>query len=101
MDETYEDLRALRAAEWARAQATVVAEQEAARAHLLAMPDIRDAPDATMTWSHPSIACPCGRGTFHVLRWVTVNGVRHRAELRCLGCTSIGTWDWATRDWCV
>lgn len=100
MDESYEDLRALRAAEWARAQAAVVAEQEASRTRLLTMPDVRDAPDATRDWYHADVVCPCGRATFHVQRWVTVNGVRHRAELRCLACARIGTWDWATRNWC-
>jgi hypothetical protein len=100
MDETYEELRTLRAAEWAQAQATVVAEQAARHAMLQAMPDVRDAPDATMTWSHPDIACLCGRGTFHVQRWTTVNGVKHRAELRCLACERIGTWDWADQAWC-
>lgn len=66
---------------------------------LAQMPDVKGAPDTVTPWSHPAIACACGGATFLVPRWVTVNGVRHRAELACQTCQRVGTWDWTDARW--
>jgi hypothetical protein len=96
---TYEELAALRAEEWAAAQARAAKDLADYHAELAQMPDVRHAPELGATWSHPAIVCPCGGTTFRVQRWNTVNGLRHRAELACVACPRVETWDWATMMW--
>jgi hypothetical protein len=96
---TYEQLAALRAEEWATAQRTMAKNIADLHASIVQMPDVAGAPGPNVPWSHPDIMCPCGEMTFLVPRWVTVNGVRHRAELVCTGCKCTGTWDWSLKSW--
>jgi hypothetical protein len=97
---TYEDLAKARAAEWAASQATAAKAQADLQATILKMPDVAHAPSPDLPWQHPDLACAfCAEITFFVTRWVTVNGVRHRAELKCAACQSIGTWDWTDKRW--
>ena len=96
---TYEELRAERAREWAGAQAQAATALAELHGRLAAMPDVLHAPDPELPWSNREVACPCGGGTFLVTRWVTVNGLRHRAELSCSTCSRLGTWDWSEKRW--
>jgi hypothetical protein len=106
---TYQELLAERQQEWARAQAKAAADLKALHASIAKMPDVADAPAPGQPWGQPGIVCigggrgdvpkPCGSEVFHVSRWVTCNGTRHRAELRCLGCGRLGTWDWESMSW--
>jgi hypothetical protein len=97
---SYQELAALRQEEWLAAQRKAEANIKALHASIAQMPDVKHAPAPTDVWGHPGIACAgCGSEGFNVTRWVTVNGVRHRAELKCLGCGKGGTWDWASKAW--
>ena len=99
---TYEELSAERASEWAEKQKLAAKNLSDLHAQLSQMPDVREAPSPDLPWSHRDIVCPgqaCAGKEFYVTRWVTVNGVRHRAELKCLGCGFLGTWDWALTAW--
>lgn len=100
---TYEELRAQRQEEWRAAQAIVRKNLADLHAALAEMPDIRLAPSPDLPWSHEAISClGCAGKSFSVKRWVSVNGVRYRAELKCLEatCGRVGTWDWTTIAWC-
>jgi hypothetical protein len=99
---TYEELKSERAKEWAEKQAIAAKTLDSIHAGLQQMPDVRDAPSSDHAWSHPDIHCPgqaCAGKEFRVTKWVTVNGLRHRAELRCVHCGLSGTWDWNDRAW--
>lgn len=97
---TFEELRALRAAEWAERQKTASTLLADLHASIAAMPDVANAPNPDAQWTHPDIFCDgCAGKYFYPKRWVTVNGLRHRAELHCVGCGRVDTWDWATQQW--
>jgi hypothetical protein len=96
---TYDELRAIRSEEWETAQKTAAKTLADFHALLAGMPDVKDAPATGVPWSHPEIMCPCGETVFHVERWVTVNGVRHRTELTCTRCARVDTWDWTLKMW--
>lgn len=97
---TYEELKVQRAAEWSAAQAVAGKLMADLHAQIAAMPDVRDAPSPDVDWTHPDIFCAEDAGKyFRVKRWVTVNGIRHRAELVCSSCGHRDTWDWATQQW--
>ena len=97
---SYEELRAERQQEWEGKQALRAKLLGDLHAMLAQMPDVRNAPSPDLPWSHPDISCPTDGGKeFRVVRWVTVNGIRHRAELRCLSDDTVATWDWATMRW--
>jgi hypothetical protein len=97
---TYQELAQARAVEWAATQKAAAQAQAQLQATILAMPDVANAPSPDLPWQHPDLACAfCAEITFFVTRWVTVNGVRHRAELKCAACQSIGTWDWTDKRW--
>jgi hypothetical protein len=100
LDPTYEALRAQRAQEWAAAQVVAGALLRDLHEKIAAMPDVRDAPARDVEWSSRMIQCSaCAWAYFFVTRWVTVNGLRHRAELECANCQRVDTWDWATKAW--
>jgi len=97
---TFAELAQQRAQEWAATQAVAAKAQADLQAAILAMPDVKGAPSPDVPWSHPTLACRvCATNMFSVTRWVTVNGVRHRAEVVCLACRTLGTWDWNTKVW--
>jgi len=97
---TFEELKAEREREWQAAQAKAAAALRAQQAQLQAMPDVATPPDPSIPWGHPGVACrKCRSAGFRVTRWVTCNGVRHRAELVCLGCTWRDTWDFTLKRW--
>lgn len=96
---TYEEIRAERAKEWATAQSLAAKSLEKFHAEIASMPDVKNAPDSTRPWGHAGIECGCGSEGFRVTRWTTVNGVRHRAELVCLACQHVETWDWTEKKW--
>lgn len=97
---TYDELAAKRAEEWRVAQATAARGNAELHAKLLAMPDVSGAPSPDLAWSHHDLSCnTCGEQTFYVQRWVTVNGIRHRAEVRCASGGHVGTWDWNEKRW--
>jgi hypothetical protein len=97
---TYEELKREREREWEAAQAkaaTALAEQQA---EMKKMPDVAHPPDPRQPWGDEGVACrACGGEGFKVLRFVTVNGHRHRAEVKCLGCGWIDTFDFGDRRW--
>ena len=100
LPKTYEELRAERDVEWRSKQ--VIAQQQLKDLHetLIRMPDVRDAPSPDIEWSHPDIFCAEDAGKyFRVTRWVTVNGLRYRAEMVCSSCGHLDTWDWNDRKW--
>jgi hypothetical protein len=98
-DATYESLKAQAERDWARNTAEWQEGIKALHAAIAKMPDVVHAPTEADVFSHPDIACPCGSRDFKCARWVTVNGVRHRAELHCRGCGAERTWDWGQRRW--
>jgi len=98
---TFEELTQDRAKEWAQQQARAAREIEAFQAEVKQMPDVAHPPDPRQPWGEDGIACAqrCGSEGFKVRRFVTVNGHRHRAELVCLGCGDVGTWDFNENRW--
>ena len=97
---TFEELREDRAREWSVAQGKAAQALGELLAGIAKMPDVLAAPAQGVPWGHPGIACPhCGSEGFLCSRWVTCNGIRHRAELACLGCKVVRTWDWGTLRW--
>ena len=97
---SYEELRAERQQEWEAKQALRATLLGDLHAMLAQMPDVRDAPSPDLPWSHKNICCrKCGAKEFYVTRYVTVNGLRHRAELKCLACEELATWDWTLMAW--
>lgn len=98
---TYQELAEDRAKEWAHKQALAAAEVRTLHAAIRAMPDVAQPPDQSQPWGENGIACAtgCGGTGFKVQRYVTVNGTRHRAELRCLGCGHVDTYDFDERRW--
>jgi hypothetical protein len=96
---TFEELKAQRQAEWKAAQTKAAKNLRELNAQIAAMPDVAGAPSPDIQWSHPDIFCGgCATKYFWVKRWVTVNGLRHRAELECVKCGRKDTWDWATQQ---
>jgi hypothetical protein len=96
---TYEELTWLRANEWATAQATAAKTLAEQHALFASMPDVKGAPRPDIPWTHPDIVCPCGGVVFLVPRWVTVNGLKYRAELACTECQRVDTWGWTEGAW--
>ena len=97
---TYDELKAKRAAEWNAAQGEAARRQAELYATLLKMPDVANAPSPEIPWSSPGIRCrACQTEVFRVARWVTVNGVKYRAELHCHACGEEATWDWTANRW--
>lgn len=99
---TYEQLRAQRAAEWEAAQALARRQFTDLVDTIMRMPDVADAPPPESEWSHAQLACPVCASKYFRIRprgWVTVNGIRHRVAVVCLGCEHHDTWDWATASW--
>lgn len=97
---TYQELVAMRQAEWAETQAIARGQLASLHAQIVAMPDVATPPAKDIPWSHHDISCMwCGVKNFYVVRWVTVNGRRHRTELRCIGCERSATWDWTEMVW--
>lgn len=98
---TYQELAEDRAKEWAQKQAVAAAEARTIQTALRAMPDVAHPPDPAQPWGEDGIACStgCGGTGFKVQRWTTCNGTRHRAELRCLGCGDVNTWDFGDKRW--
>lgn len=100
LEPTYEELKQLRDTEWKTAQAIAQKQLADLQDSLMRMPDVVDAPSEHVQWSHLEVFCPkCAAKYFWVKRWVTVNGVRHRAEMVCASCGNKDTWDWATMKW--
>ena len=99
MSDNYAELYAQRQQEWALAQAKAQANLEEQQKALLAMPDVKHAPEVDQKWGSPRVVHPCGNTTYLVRRWVLVNGQRHRAELFCLQCERADTWDWGEGRW--
>lgn len=100
--ESFEDLVRERQQEWETAQRKAAAMLADLQAQIAKMPDVRQAPTGERPWGERGIAClGCGSEGFTVLRYVTVNGHRHRAELRCLGCQTTETWDFTERRWLI
>lgn len=96
---SYEELREERAKEWDAAQRKAQQNLADVYATVLKMPDVKDAPLDGVPWASAGIVCECSGTGFYVKRWVTVNGLRYRAELKCLGCHGHRTWDWTTKRW--
>ena len=96
---TYEQLRAERAREWSQTQARAAKALAELHASIRQEPDVRNPPDPSVPWCHRGIACGCGGTAFYCQRWVTVNGLRHRAELACCHCERVNTWDWGSATW--
>jgi len=97
---SFEELREKRAQEWARAQAIATQNMANLHAAIQRMPDVASAPSPDLPWSHPDLSCPVDGGqSFIVRKWVTVNGVRHRAECECTTCGTVSTWDWTDKMW--
>lgn len=98
--ESYGSLKAAREQEWAQRQAVAAQQIRDLQAHLRTMPDVLTAPHVGTRWSDPEVLCPeCNDSQFIVRIWNLVNGVKYRAELGCLGCDRIMTWDWPSRSW--
>lgn len=74
-------------------------EQDEMQKKLQDMPDVRMRPEPEQTWGHPGIKHRCGGVKFKALRWVTVNGIKEKAELLCLKCKQTETWDWLSKTW--
>ena len=98
-EKSYEELRADRAREWREVQEKRMRYWDEERRKISMMPDVKDRPmkGASVMW--PGIECPDGHGLFTVERYVTVNGVKHRAELHCQACEHKGTWDFTNNEW--
>ena len=100
-EKSYDELMAVAQAHWSKVQA--LREQRLNDLHdeLSKMPDVANAPKKDEPWNDCKIRCfDCDKETmFHVERWVTVNGQRHRAELQCLDCKKIGTYDFVDSIW--
>ena len=96
---SYEELAVERAREWSEKQAIAAKNLADHQAMLAGMPDVKSAPVIGDPWSHPAVVCRCGETVFEVRRWVLVNGLKHRCELKCLGCDRVDTWGWAEGAW--
>jgi hypothetical protein len=98
---SYQELLAQREKEWATAQAKAAADLKALHTAIARMPDVTGGPAIGSTWGAPGVICGklCGSEVFAVTRYVTVNGLAHRLEGRCLGCQHVGTWDFASKIW--
>ncbi len=96
---SYEAMVAERAREWAEKQTIAARTLSALHAELAEMPDVKAAPAIGDPLSYQGVVCPCGETIFEVRRYVLVNGLRHRCELKCLGCDRVDTWDWGSKAW--
>jgi len=96
---TYAELARERQREWAEAQTLAAKGLAELDERLRKMPDVASAPAVGSEWTNRDVRCRCLGSVFRMRKWVTVNGVRHRAEVECLNCKTIGTWDWATSQW--
>jgi hypothetical protein len=97
---TYSELAHERQREWAEAQTLAAKGLAELDERLRKMPDVASAPAVGSQWeAPPGVICWCLSRLFRMRRWVTVNGVRHRAEVECENCKTVGTWDWATSQW--
>jgi len=98
---TFDELQSKAAREWAERQKNVgrrLTEQASAFAQ---SPDVRMAPPPGEPWSHPDIGpcLACKGPSFFCTRWVTLAGVKYRAELVCTTCGARNTFDWASKSW--
>ena len=99
---TYDELAAERRREWERAQRVAADQNDAERARISQMPDVVNRPNPAIPWSFQGLVCPtpdCGGTAFYVPKWVTINGVKYRAEVVCTMCKKYAVWDWNERKW--
>lgn len=95
---TYEELRRQAQARWEAVARERAARFEELRSQLAQMDETK-APDPQEPWSAPGVVHPCGGAYFQILRWVTVNGRRHRWFGVCLECNAATVWDWNLSRW--
>jgi len=91
---TYSELLKMREREWEKAQKEAARRRDLERARIADMPDVTHRPIEGEPYEHAAIVCPCGGKSFVMERWVTVNGVRHRMQVKCTACSKSRTWDW-------
>ena len=97
---TYEELLAQRQREWQEKQQIAAKNLRELHERIAEMPDVKHAPDPDQPFEAKGVQCEqCTCKWFEVKRWVTVNGQRHRAELACLDCGHVSTWDWQLSEW--
>lgn len=74
-------------------------EREAREQEFSSMPDVMNAPKVGQVNTLEGVSClKCNKSSFHVERWVTVNGVKHRTEVKCSDplCGLWGCYDFVT-----
>ena len=64
------------------------------------MPDVLNAPRAGEAWQVDDVKCnKCEGILFKVIRYVTINGLKHRAELECMECEVNAVYDFNEGKW--
>jgi hypothetical protein len=96
---SYAELYAQRQREWADKQALAEQRLREDQKRLMEMPDVRSAPEIGDERVLKQVPCQCGGRAYGVRRWVLINGIKHRAELACMACGFVGTWDWGEGRW--
>jgi len=96
---TFEELKAERAREWQDAQRRAAIDLDALREKLARMPEVH-APDSPWD-TRGEIVCACVGSVFRTeqRRWISVNGRKYRAELTCVACQAVRTWDFLESKW--